>query len=53
MYLVFENDKPPLNIQMFGEKMAKKNPLQYSSLENYMYRGTWWAIAHGIAKSQT
>ena len=29
------------------------NPLQYSSLENSMDRGTWWAIVHGIAKSQT
>ena len=25
MYLVFENDKPPLNIEMFGEKKAKKS----------------------------
>ena len=29
------------------------NPLQYSYLENPMNRGTWWATAHGIAKSQT
>jgi len=27
--------------------------LQYSSLENSMDRGAWWAIVHGIAKSQT
>ena len=26
------------------------NPLQYSSLENSMDRGAWWAIVHGIAK---
>ena len=26
------------------------NPLQYSCLENP--RGAWWAIVHGIAKSQ-
>ena len=26
------------------------NPLQYSCLENFMDRGTWWAIAHGICK---
>ena len=28
------------------------NPLQYSCLENPMDRGTWWAIVHGITKSQ-
>ena len=29
------------------------NPLQYSCLENSMDGGTWWAIVHGVAKSQT
>ena len=29
------------------------NPLQYSCLENPMDRGTWWAIVHGVAESQT
>ena len=29
------------------------NPLQYSSLENAMDRGTWWATVHGVAESQT
>ena len=28
-------------------------PLQYSCLENPMDRGTWWAIVHEVAKSQT
>ena len=28
-------------------------PLQYSCLENPMDGGAWWAIAHGVAKSQT
>ena len=28
-------------------------PLQYYCLENPMDRGTWWAAAHGVAKSQT
>ena len=27
------------------------NPLQYSCLENIMYRGVWQAIVHGVAKS--
>ena len=29
------------------------NPLQYSCLENPMDREVWWAMVHGIAKSQT
>ena len=29
------------------------NPLQYSCLGNPMDRGSWWAIAHGVAKSWT
>ena len=28
-------------------------PLQYSCLENPMDREAWWAIVHGVAKSQT
>ena len=27
--------------------------LQYSCLENHMDRGAWWAIVHGVIKSQT
>ena len=26
------------------------NPLQYTSVENPMDRGTWWATVHGVAK---
>ena len=29
------------------------NPLQYSCLENPMDREVWWAVVHGVAKSQT
>ena len=29
------------------------NPLRYSWLENPMDRGAWWAIVHGVTKSQT
>ena len=29
------------------------NPLQYSCLGNPMDKGAWWAIVHGVAKSQT
>ena len=28
-------------------------PLHYSGLENSKVRGDWWAIVHGVAKSQT
>ena len=27
-------------------------PLQYSCLENPMDRGAWWAVFHGVTKSQ-
>ena len=29
------------------------NPLPYSCLENPMDGGAWWALVHGVAKSQT
>ena len=29
------------------------NPFPYSSLENAMNRGAWWAIVHGVVKNQT
>ena len=29
------------------------NPLQYSSLENPMDRGAWWATVHGVTKRWT
>ena len=34
-----------------GEGNVK--PLQYSCLDNSMDTGVWWAIAHGVTKSQT
>ena len=32
-----------------GER--KGYPLQYAGLENSMDGGAWWAIVHGVAKS--
>ena len=29
------------------------SPLQYSSLENPMDRGAWWATVHRVARSRT
>ena len=36
-----------------GRSLGKESgyPLQYSSLENSMDRGGWWAIVHEIAKT--
>ena len=33
--------------------VGNSNPLQYSCLENSMDKGTWRAIVHEVAKSQT
>ena len=38
-------------LQSDGE--GNGNPLQYSSLENPVDRGAWWAAVHGVAQSQT
>ena len=29
---------------------GNSNPLQYSSLENPMGRGAWWATVHGVTE---
>ena len=29
------------------------NSLQYSRLNNFINRGTWWGTVHGVIKSQT
>ena len=39
----------PESGRSLGEERG--NPLQYSCLENSMYRGAWWATVHGTAKS--
>ena len=42
---------------MFGcagsSREGDGTPLQYSCLENPRDRGAWWAVVHGVAKSQT
>ena len=52
--------KPPTVLEpqvhrWFGNIPWRKEcyPLQYSCLENPMDREAWWAIDHGVAKSQT
>ena len=41
----------PRSARSLGE--GNGYPLQYSSLENPMDRGAWWAAVHGVTKSQT
>ena len=43
------------SIPGLGRSLGERNgyPLQYSCLENPMERGAWWAIVHGVPKSQT
>ena len=42
------------SIPWLGQSPAGGNDtsLQYSCLENPMERGAWWAMVHGVAKSQ-
>ena len=45
----------PGSIPVLGKtpREGNGNLLQYSYLENPMDRGSWWATAHGVAKSWT
>ena len=45
----------PGSIPWLGRSPGEGNgyPLQYSGLENYMDRGPWQAIVHGVAESDT
>ena len=56
--------KKTTGLNNFGEKLYQTflkqgiregngTPLQYSCLENPMNGGAWWAVVHGVAKSQT
>ena len=35
----------------FNLWVRKCHPLQYSGLENSMYRGAWWTTVHGVTES--
>ena len=47
--------RAPAAIPRLGRSSEEGNgyPLQYSCLENFMDRGTWRAMVHGVTKSQT
>ena len=43
-------------VPSLGQKDPQRRewlPLQYFCLESPMDRGTWWAIVHGVAESDT
>ena len=55
----YESQFLKTNLSIFKEKeisiylpLCHGNPLQYSCLENSMDGRAWWAIVHGVAKSQ-
>ena len=47
------NAGDPGSIPELGRSPGEGNgyPLQYSCLENFVDRGVWWAIVHGVAES--
>ena len=49
------NVRDPGSIPGSGRSLGEGNgnPLQYSCLEKPMDREAWWAMAHGVAESQT
>ena len=54
--LVFKNQLANAGlIPGSGRYLGRGNgsPLQYSCLENPTERGAWWAMVHGVIKSQT
>ena len=57
-HIIFYDNMPSYSFTLlwltsipFGE--GSGTPLQYSSLENPMDRGAWWAAVHGVARSRT
>ena len=40
-------------VQSLGREDPLENSLQYSCLENFMGRGVWQTIVHGVTKIQT
>ena len=49
------NAGDPGSIPGLGRSLGERNgnPLQYSCLENPIYRGACWATVHGVAESDT
>ena len=53
--LPVSTDEIPVYLATTVSNMGEGNgtPLQYPCLENPMDGGAWWAIVHGVSKSQT
>ena len=48
------NAGDPGSIPQLGREFPREGngyPLQYSCLENFMDRGTWWATVHRVTES--
>ena len=43
----------PWSGKILWRRKSRSNPLRYSCLGISMDRGAWWAIVHGVSKSQT
>ena len=60
-WLSGKESTPPTNARDLGSILESARPpgegngnwLQYPGLENFMERGAWWAMVHGVAKSLT
>ena len=52
-YLPAMQGKQVQSLVVRSPREGNGNPLQYSCLENSIYRGAWWATAHGVTKSRT
>ena len=50
---VFEVEVLSFNKSSILTGEGNGTPLRYSCLENPMDGGAWWAVVHGVAKSQT
>ena len=45
---------PDLILELGGSPgEGNDHPLQYSCLENSLDKRAWWAVVHGVKKSQT
>ena len=53
VFFIPEPPGEPIFLYTILHMEGNGTPLQYSRLENSMDGGAWWAVVHGVAKSQT
>ena len=51
--LYFATHTSAVKPELSAAREGNGTPLQYSCLENPMDGEAWWAVVHGVAKSQT